>query len=564
MKNHLKVHDPNKTVHRCSSCQKEYASMFAFRTHIAFHKAEQGELKCYVCSKVLPSKEEIFHHLKVHSGARSVKDPNAKKHKCKSCGKTFFTAKDVRRHAVVHTKERQHMCHLCPQRFGRKDHLVRHIRLAHNKNPLDPLNIENPALSILPPAVKLAKESKKQVKKRQKGLSVKKKSNATTPEVTLGVQSSSVSSLQSQPTVILSDNTKETNQPRSKETKSEYVVVDCPTEQPNAFSIRQSYKTAEQQEIVPVSDVPLLQQVATIPNPTTQSSDVQTYLELQPSEYFQFVISQNSNINLPKTQQIVNQVPDQTPARNQTLTIQPSLSKSKTQRKPRRQRTKTKSKPSEANLLGSQISIQPEAYQQVNSQQPGYITLPNVQNLLNFENHPSVATLTAPSSFNLDNISFSGLTSIKPKGQVQGQINTSNIESQGNNSQLQISNVSGPVFPQSAVPGNSQPSNVMEVGNVPLAFLSVNSNSVGLTEQFQLYQFVAPTEQNSNQITEKSAVAIVSQQQQLNQPQPVFSGYNETIPVPNTQVEGSYPHEIVSHDSEAVKVFFPEEQKTVM
>lgn len=80
----------------------------------------------------MESKDALLYHLKVHTGARSILDESHKKHKCKSCDKMFFTRKDVRRHSVVHTKERPHMCHLCPVRFGRKDHLARHLKKAHS------------------------------------------------------------------------------------------------------------------------------------------------------------------------------------------------------------------------------------------------------------------------------------------------------------------------------------------------------------------------------------------------------------------------------------------------
>ena len=50
---------------------------------------------------------------------------------CTFCDKGFYTAKDMRRHAVVHTKVKEFLCQFCPQRFGRRDHLVRHLRRTH-------------------------------------------------------------------------------------------------------------------------------------------------------------------------------------------------------------------------------------------------------------------------------------------------------------------------------------------------------------------------------------------------------------------------------------------------
>ncbi|KAK0150131.1 Zinc finger protein PLAGL2 [Merluccius polli] len=43
----------------------------------------------------------------------------------------FYTRKDVRRHAVVHTGRRDFLCPRCAQRFGRRDHLTRHLKKSH-------------------------------------------------------------------------------------------------------------------------------------------------------------------------------------------------------------------------------------------------------------------------------------------------------------------------------------------------------------------------------------------------------------------------------------------------
>lgn len=75
----------------------------------------------------------IFSYLQVHTGARSIKDSSDRKHQCPKCRKCFFTQKDVRRHMVTHTKAREFMCHFCPQCFGRRDHLVRHLKNTHKQ-----------------------------------------------------------------------------------------------------------------------------------------------------------------------------------------------------------------------------------------------------------------------------------------------------------------------------------------------------------------------------------------------------------------------------------------------
>lgn len=136
LKNHVKVHSPCKTYYICKKpdCKKEYTSHLSYKKHIALHAAEEGSLVCQICSKSFESKEEILYHLKIHAGSRTVKNPNEKKFTCDLCDRRFFTRKDVRRHMVVHTGMRDFLCQFCPQRFGRKDHLVRHIKKSHSKS----------------------------------------------------------------------------------------------------------------------------------------------------------------------------------------------------------------------------------------------------------------------------------------------------------------------------------------------------------------------------------------------------------------------------------------------
>ncbi|KAF2903204.1 hypothetical protein ILUMI_02984 [Ignelater luminosus] len=153
LKNHIKVHSPSKKHYVCEkpNCKKEYTSLLSFRKHTALHAAEEGSLVCQICSKTFQTKEDILYHLKIHAGSRTVKNPNEKKFTCDHCDRKFFTRKDVRRHLVVHTGMRDFLCQFCPQRFGRKDHLVRHIKKSHSKNfPLESQSLETAIKSEMP------------------------------------------------------------------------------------------------------------------------------------------------------------------------------------------------------------------------------------------------------------------------------------------------------------------------------------------------------------------------------------------------------------------------------
>jgi len=143
LKNHEKVHDPGKTVYTCSysGCGRTYNSVSSFRKHQAMHSAEDGQLDCKICKVILNSQDELMNHLKVHAGSRTIKGSVDKKFVCNQCDKKFFTRKDLKRHSVVHTGNREFSCPHCTQRFGRKDHMTRHAKKTHasfyeNNKPL--------------------------------------------------------------------------------------------------------------------------------------------------------------------------------------------------------------------------------------------------------------------------------------------------------------------------------------------------------------------------------------------------------------------------------------------
>ncbi|XP_071835998.1 uncharacterized protein [Apostichopus japonicus] len=129
LKNHLHTHDPNKVLFRCTECGKVYNTKPGYKKHIAMHAAASGELVCKICERECENTEALLQHIKSHSGKSSV--TKEKKHQCEHCDRKFYTRKDVRRHMVVHTGRKDFLCQTCGQRFGRKDHLVRHTRKSH-------------------------------------------------------------------------------------------------------------------------------------------------------------------------------------------------------------------------------------------------------------------------------------------------------------------------------------------------------------------------------------------------------------------------------------------------
>lgn len=130
LKNHLHTHNPYKEAFSCQECGKSYNTKLGFKRHLAIHAANSGDLTCQVCLQPFASTVVLLEHLKVHAG-KSSGGTKEKKHHCEHCQRRFYTRKDVRRHMVVHTGRKDFLCQYCAQRFGRKDHLTRHVKKSH-------------------------------------------------------------------------------------------------------------------------------------------------------------------------------------------------------------------------------------------------------------------------------------------------------------------------------------------------------------------------------------------------------------------------------------------------
>lgn len=133
LNSHLQTHDSNKQELQCEECGKHYNTRLGLRRHVATHAASVGgDLTCKVCRQVFESMPTLLEHLSTHTGRPPPGGVvRERKHQCERCGRRFFTRKDVRRHAVVHTGRRDFLCPRCAQRFGRRDHLTRHLKKSH-------------------------------------------------------------------------------------------------------------------------------------------------------------------------------------------------------------------------------------------------------------------------------------------------------------------------------------------------------------------------------------------------------------------------------------------------
>ncbi|KAK0147125.1 Zinc finger protein PLAGL2 [Merluccius polli] len=129
------AHPANRQLFQCQECGKQYNTQLGYRRHLV---AAHGTTAGLPCPDGSPS---LLEHLGSHNdrpppsqgppGASGAAPVRERKYSCERCDRRFYTRKDVRRHAVVHTGRRDFLCPRCAQRFGRRDHLTRHLKKSH-------------------------------------------------------------------------------------------------------------------------------------------------------------------------------------------------------------------------------------------------------------------------------------------------------------------------------------------------------------------------------------------------------------------------------------------------
>ena len=55
---------------------------------------------------------------------------------CKHCDKKFTDLKNLRRHEIIHTSEKNFACKSCEKKFAVSDSLKRHERIHTGENPI--------------------------------------------------------------------------------------------------------------------------------------------------------------------------------------------------------------------------------------------------------------------------------------------------------------------------------------------------------------------------------------------------------------------------------------------
>ncbi len=127
--NHLRRHvetHKNGNKFKCSDCSYSCNDPYNLKKHQLHMHTPGTSVNCGICGKTLKNHLSLPKHMKIHQD---------KKETCATCQKMFRTKGEVKKHSVVHTKEKRFKCEICGALFGLSDNLWHHKKMVHDSKP---------------------------------------------------------------------------------------------------------------------------------------------------------------------------------------------------------------------------------------------------------------------------------------------------------------------------------------------------------------------------------------------------------------------------------------------
>ena len=117
---------------KCETCGKGFNQKGNLRAHELRHKPADGltprvRFPCQFCMKDFASKGARVNHERMHT--------DNERFKCQFCGKGFNQKANMESHQRVHTAERPYKCDLCDKAFASRPGLYAHKKSGHKVNP---------------------------------------------------------------------------------------------------------------------------------------------------------------------------------------------------------------------------------------------------------------------------------------------------------------------------------------------------------------------------------------------------------------------------------------------
>ena len=117
--------------HICPTCYHFFPTAAEVRRHMdEQHVHRPRPHRCRQCTAAFSDEPQLRVHL-IDRHQQRPADPSVVCVACGVCGRLHSSQTLLERHVVTHTAERAHVCEQCGAAFPRRDHRLRHMRVAH-------------------------------------------------------------------------------------------------------------------------------------------------------------------------------------------------------------------------------------------------------------------------------------------------------------------------------------------------------------------------------------------------------------------------------------------------
>ncbi|KAL4630074.1 zinc finger protein 131 [Arapaima gigas] len=140
-------HRPQKKVHVCEYCDKQFDHFGHFKEHLRKHTGEKP-FECPDCHERFARNSTLKCHMAACQNGCGAKKGRKKLYECQVCSSVFNSWDHFKDHLVVHTGEKPNHCTMCDLWFTQPRDLRIHLREVHSGATVEEVVISEPSPTI--------------------------------------------------------------------------------------------------------------------------------------------------------------------------------------------------------------------------------------------------------------------------------------------------------------------------------------------------------------------------------------------------------------------------------